>query len=117
MKKQWSVFSDEWSEACPRMYLSGVRSQKSREREKGGNGEAGKSPPRCSVSPILRFVSYSYSCFLLFTIHCSLFTVLTSCGYHIAGKGGNMPGNIATLSIPFFKNRLKKHAVEQVIHS
>ena len=117
MKKQWSVFSDEWSEACPRMYLSGVRSQKSREREKGGNGEAGKRPLRFSVSPILRFVSYSYSCFLLFTIHCSLFTVLTSCGYHIAGKGGNMPGNIATLSIPFFKNRIQKPDVETVITS
>src|SRR3989338_9072247 len=79
MKKQWSVFSDEWSEACPRMYLSGVRSQKSREREKGGNGEAGKRPLRFSVSPILRFVSYSYSCFLLFTVRCLNILWLSHC--------------------------------------
>jgi len=43
--------------------------------------------------------------------------ILTSCAYHIAGKGGNMPGNIATLSIPFFKNRIQKPDVETVITS
>src|SRR4030067_30936 len=91
---------------------SGVKSQ-----EKGRKGETGKSPLRFSDSPLLRFISYFCSCFLLFTIHYSLFAVLTSCAYHIAGKGGNMPGNIATLSIPFFKNRIQKPDVETVITS
>src|SRR4030067_30933 len=70
MKKQWSVFSDEWSEACPRMYLSGVRSQKSREREKGGNGEKPSPLLRFSASPI-----HFLFLLLFFTIHYSLFTV------------------------------------------
>src|SRR3989304_1422790 len=39
------------------------------------------------------------------------------CRYQITGKGGNMPGNIATLSIPFFKNRIQKPDVETVITS
>ena len=40
---------------------------------------------------------------------------LSSCGYHIAGKGGNIPGNIATISIPFLKNKVQKPDVETVI--
>ncbi|MBI5875727.1 MAG: LptE family protein, partial [Deltaproteobacteria bacterium] len=55
------------------------------------------------------------ACLLLLTAYCLLFTVLYGCGYHIAGKGGNMPGNIATISIPFLKNQVQKPDVETVI--
>lgn len=44
-----------------------------------------------------------------------LLTALSSCGYHIAGKGGNMPGNITSISIPFFKNQTQKPDAETVI--
>jgi len=47
--------------------------------------------------------------------YCLLLTVLTGCGYHIAGKGGNMPGNVTAISIPFFKNKIQKPDVETVI--
>lgn len=53
--------------------------------------------------------------FSLFTVHFSLFTIIIGCGYHIAGKGGNMPGNIATISIPFLINQVQKPDVETVI--
>ncbi|MBI3399166.1 MAG: LptE family protein [Deltaproteobacteria bacterium] len=52
---------------------------------------------------------------LLLTTCCLLLTVLTACGYRIAGKGGNMPGNITTLSIPFLKNQTQKPDVETVV--
>src|SRR3989338_9072248 len=89
---------------------SGVKSQ-----EKGRKVETGKRGKDLSDSPFLRFSDS----FLILTpvFYYSLFAVLTSCGYHIAGKGGNMPGNIATLSIPFFKNRIQKPDVETVITS
>lgn len=48
-------------------------------------------------------------------IYLILLTALTACGYHIAGKGGGMPGNIATISIPFLKNQVQKPDVETVI--
>lgn len=62
-----------------------------------------------SASQLLKFS------FLALTAQCSLFTVFAGCGYHIAGKGGNMPGNIATISIPFLKNQVQKPDVETVI--
>lgn len=46
-----------------------------------------------------------------------LFIVLTGCGYHISGKGGSFPGNIKTVSIPFFKNQTQRPDVESVITS
>ncbi|MBI5683410.1 MAG: LptE family protein [Deltaproteobacteria bacterium] len=51
----------------------------------------------------------------LFTIYYSLFTALSGCGYHIAGKDGKFPGDIKTVSIPFFKNETQKPDVESVI--
>lgn len=53
--------------------------------------------------------------FLLATACCLLLAVLTGCGYHIAGRGGNMPGNVTSMSIPFFKNRIQRPDVETVI--
>lgn len=48
---------------------------------------------------------------ILYLVSC----ILTSCGYHIAGKGGNMPGNVATISIPFLKNQTQKPDVETIV--
>ncbi|HEY4706989.1 MAG: hypothetical protein A2054_09675 [Deltaproteobacteria bacterium GWA2_55_10] len=43
--------------------------------------------------------------------------VLSGCGYHVAGKAGQMPGNIETLSIPIFTNSTLEPNVESVITS
>ncbi|MBI5049111.1 MAG: LptE family protein [Deltaproteobacteria bacterium] len=75
--------------------------------EQRGNG--GKS---FTDSPIHRF---SHSLLLLFALHCSLLAALAGCGYHIAGKGGSMPGSVAIISIPFFKNQVRKPDVETII--
>lgn len=56
----------------------------------------------------------TYSLLLLFTVCCSLLTVSTGCGYHIAGKGGSMPGNVSTISIPFLKNHVQKPDIETI---
>jgi len=39
------------------------------------------------------------------------------CGYHIAGKGGAMPGNIKSLSIPVFTNATAKPDIESILTS
>lgn len=58
------------------------------------------------------------SSFTLFILHlASCILLLSSCGYHISGKGGNFPGNIKTVSIPFFKNQTQRPDVESVITS
>ncbi|HBR16980.1 MAG: hypothetical protein A3G39_00370 [Deltaproteobacteria bacterium RIFCSPLOWO2_12_FULL_43_16] len=51
----------------------------------------------------------------LFCILYSIFCILPSCGYHIAGKGGSMPGNVATITIPFLKNQTQKPDVETIV--
>lgn len=43
--------------------------------------------------------------------------LLAGCGYHIAGKGGKMPGDIKTLSIPVFVNLTSKPEVESALTS
>ena len=78
----------------------GVRSQKSEARSK---------------KKILPLTSCLLPLFLLPTAYYLLLTVLTGCGYHIAGKGRLMPGNVATISIPFFKNQVQKPNVETII--
>lgn len=51
---------------------------------------------------------------LLFAL---LLFVLSGCGYHVAGKAGQMPGNIETLSIPVFTNSTLKPNVESIVTS
>ncbi|MEE8574637.1 MAG: LptE family protein [Thermodesulfobacteriota bacterium] len=47
--------------------------------------------------------------------------LLTSCGYHVAGRGGSvnftgeLPGGITSLSIPIFTNVTRKAGVEAVM--
>lgn len=67
----------------------------------------------------VRILNFSISqphifCFLLLTAYSLLLTVFTACGYHIAGKAGNMPGNVVTISIPFLKNQVQKPDVETI---
>ncbi|MBI5286451.1 MAG: LptE family protein [Deltaproteobacteria bacterium] len=90
MKRQWSVVSDQWSE---------VRGQAEGLRLKRGND----------------LTSHLWHLALLFTVHCSLLTVFTACGYHIAGKGGAFPGGIKTITIPFFVNQTQKPEIESFI--
>ncbi|MFQ5329958.1 MAG: LPS assembly lipoprotein LptE [Thermodesulfobacteriota bacterium] len=45
----------------------------------------------------------------------ALATALSGCGYHVAGKGGSIPGGITTLSIPFFQNQTQRPDVETVL--
>jgi outer membrane lipopolysaccharide assembly protein LptE/RlpB len=37
---------------------------------------------------------------------------LSGCGYHIAGKGGRMPGGVVSLAIPIFVNGTSKPGIE-----
>lgn len=41
----------------------------------------------------------------------------SGCGYHIAGKGGEMPGGITSVSIPVFTNKTLKPDIESIITS
>ncbi len=43
--------------------------------------------------------------------------LLSGCGYHIAGKGGKMPGGITSLSIPVFANNTAKPDIEAPVTS
>ena len=43
--------------------------------------------------------------------------LFAGCGYHVAGKGGKMPGDIKTLSIPVFANLTAKPEVESALTS
>jgi len=45
----------------------------------------------------------------------ALAVVLAGCGYHVAGKGGEMPGGVTEVSIPVFENRTAKPDIEGVI--
>ncbi|MBI5453948.1 MAG: hypothetical protein HY956_04915 [Deltaproteobacteria bacterium] len=40
---------------------------------------------------------------------------LVGCGYHIAGKGGKMPGDLASLDIPVFANATHKANIEAIL--
>ncbi len=44
-------------------------------------------------------------------------SLVSGCGYHIAGKGGGMPGNITELAVPIFKNNTRKPDIEILVTS
>jgi len=50
------------------------------------------------------------------TVFCVL-SAVTGCGYHIAGKGGRMPGEIREVAIPVFVNMTNKPDIESIISS
>lgn len=43
--------------------------------------------------------------------------LFSGCGYHIAGKGGKLPGGVTTLSIPVFTNNTGKPDIEFTLSS
>ncbi len=56
-----------------------------------------------------------WAVFPLVLLLIALSGALSGCGYHVAGKGGSMPGGITTISIPFFQNNTKRPDVETVL--
>ena len=57
----------------------------------------------------------SWTVYFLALLLIAITGALSGCGYHVAGKGGSMPGGITTISIPFFQNYTKRPDVETVI--
>lgn len=41
--------------------------------------------------------------------------VLTGCGYHTAGHGGQLPESVKTIAIPAFANETKTYRIEQML--
>lgn len=37
------------------------------------------------------------------------------CGYHVAGRGGDLPGGVTSVTVPFFDNRTKKPDIESTV--
>lgn len=79
-----------------------------RSQAKGIKLKGSERPRDDLTSPLLSLV-------LLFIVHCSVLTLLTACGYHIAGKGGAFPGGVKTIAIPFFINQTQKPEIESFI--
>lgn len=44
-----------------------------------------------------------------------IFIMISGCGYHIAGKGGEMPGGVKELTIPVFVNATSKPDIEATL--
>jgi hypothetical protein len=55
----------------------------------------------------LRFKWVISALCLLFLFGCS--------GYHVAGKGGSLPGGIASISVPIFTNNTAKPGIESTL--
>jgi outer membrane lipopolysaccharide assembly protein LptE/RlpB len=51
--------------------------------------------------------------FLQFSIFSFLFAGLTSCGYHVAGRGSELPAEWKTLAVPALENRTARFRIEQ----
>lgn len=45
----------------------------------------------------------------------ALSLVTAGCGYHVAGKGGRLPGDVTTISIPVFVNETPKPDIEGIL--
>ncbi len=51
----------------------------------------------------------------VFLVLALLIVSMAGCGYHVAGTGGKMPGDITELSIPIFENRTGKPDIEATV--
>ena len=40
-------------------------------------------------------------------------TIITGCGYHVAGRAGNLPAQWTTIAVPAFKNDTTRYRIEQ----
>ena len=43
----------------------------------------------------------------------ALSAALTGCGYHVAGRGGRLPGSLKTIAVPALENRTSRYRIEQ----
>jgi outer membrane lipopolysaccharide assembly protein LptE/RlpB len=59
--------------------------------------------------------SWAFSLARPIAVCCLLYIILSGCGYHVAGKGGVMPGGVKKLAIPFFTNLTNRPNIETVI--
>jgi len=39
--------------------------------------------------------------------------LLAGCGYHVAGRGSRLPGNLKTIAVPALENRTPRYRIEQ----
>ena len=51
------------------------------------------------------------------TLCIALLTLLSGCGYHTAGHGGQLPDSVKTVAIPTFKNETPTYRIEQMLTS
>ena len=51
--------------------------------------------------------------FFRFSIFVFLFSLLASCGYHVAGRGSALPAEWKTLAVPALKNNTTRYRIEQ----
>ncbi|MBI5970487.1 MAG: hypothetical protein HY884_04970 [Deltaproteobacteria bacterium] len=51
----------------------------------------------------------------IFFLFLAMLLFAGGCGYHVAGKGGKMPGGVASVSIPVFLNNTAKPGIEGTI--
>lgn len=56
---------------------------------------------------------YSVYRTLVFFVFVVLFSVLASCGYHVAGRGSELPAEWKTLAVPALENRTTRYRIEQ----
>jgi outer membrane lipopolysaccharide assembly protein LptE/RlpB len=45
----------------------------------------------------------------------ALATVLSGCGYHVAGKANRLPQNVHVLAVPVFINQTQTYRIEQIL--
>ncbi len=62
-------------------------------------------------------LSKPYALRTLFPAALFIMLFLGGCGYHVAGKGGALPGGVTTLSIPVFANTTGKPDIEFTLSS
>ncbi len=50
-----------------------------------------------------------------FALLLALTCVLSSCGYHVAGRGTQIPTTVKTVAVPAFRNETSRYRIEQVL--
>jgi outer membrane lipopolysaccharide assembly protein LptE/RlpB len=49
----------------------------------------------------------------LLAVAAAVASLITACGYHVAGRAGNLPSEWKTIAIPAFKNDTTRYRIEQ----
>src|SRR5687767_934725 len=53
--------------------------------------------------------------FSRFVLLASAALLLSSCGYHVAGRGTQIPATVKTIAVPAFRNETSRYRIEQVL--